>query len=202
MELLLKILDEMSMAGILVSLTAYIVGIKFPDWDFKMGLKHRNILTHSPLVIFILMKLYEGEKSHTFRYFIMGFSLAMAIHFIFDLFPKGWGGGALLKVPIMGLSLSPKLTKSLFVIFIIGTLFIVVSYTEGVMEFIYLFCLGVFSLMKNLKKENKFFRPFIAYSLIFIIFGAIKYDSVSTYLQTGAKNATELGMKYYKTLKK
>lgn len=202
MELLLQILDNINIAGVVVSLTAYLVGIKFPDWDFKMGLKHRSILTHSPLAIFILIELYRRDESQTFRYFIMGFSLAMAIHFIFDLFPKGWGGGALLKVPVMGISLSPKVTKTLLIIFTLIALFIVIHFTEGLAEYIYLFGLGVFSLMKNLKKENKFFRPFIAYSFVFIMIGAVKYDIIYDYIEGGAKNMVEISMNYYKFLKK
>ena len=100
MEIILQYVDKIGLIGIIVSITAFLVGIKFPDWDFKMKLQHRNILTHTPLFLFLLMELYSKEKNETFRLFTAGFALALAVHFIFDFFPKGWSRGALLHLPI------------------------------------------------------------------------------------------------------
>ncbi|MGL4307776.1 hypothetical protein [Cetobacterium sp. SF1] len=202
MDFLLKLIDQMSGAGILVSITAFIVGIKFPDWDFKMGLKHRNILTHSPLILLLLLKLYEGDGSSTFRYFIMGFTLALGVHFIFDIFPKGWSGGALLKVPIFKISLKPSISKGLFLIFIVYTLFEVVYFTESVVEFFYLFILGLICFLQNVKKEEKFFRPFLMFACIFIIFGAFRYEVIYKTIESSSKNVIKITKTYYYELKK
>ncbi|MFR4520185.1 MAG: hypothetical protein ACLT40_09540, partial [Fusobacterium sp.] len=90
MEIFLEYIDKVGLIGIIVAVTAFLVGMKFPDWDFKMKLQHRSILTHSPLFLFLLLELYQKEKNDTFRFFIGGFALALAVHFIFDFFPKGW----------------------------------------------------------------------------------------------------------------
>lgn len=97
MGFLIDFLDKVPLMGIFTSFTAYFVGMKFPDWDFKMKLRHRSILTHSPLILLIFIKVYEESPNEIFRYFIMGFSIALSLHFIFDLYPRGWGGGSLIK---------------------------------------------------------------------------------------------------------
>ena len=90
MEIFLEYIDKVGLIGIIVAVTAFLVGMKFPDWDFKMKLKHRSILTHSPLILLIFIRVYEQDRSDNFRYFLMGFSLALALHFIYDLYPRSW----------------------------------------------------------------------------------------------------------------
>ena len=56
MEIFLEYIDKVGLIGIIVAVTAFLVGMKFPDWDFKMKLQHRSILTHSPLFLFCVFK--------------------------------------------------------------------------------------------------------------------------------------------------
>lgn len=161
MDFLIKFFDKVSFAGIVVSFTAYFLGIRFPDWDFKFNLKHRSILTHSPLILLMLIRFYERDSNDTFRYFLIGFALALSLHFIFDLYPKGWGGGALLKIPVVGISCNPQITKTLLIFFIALSSIIAVAYTKNSMEFLYLFSLGIFTILKNMKKRRKADKAFI-----------------------------------------
>lgn len=199
MEFLIKLIDEITAVGFILIFSAYIIGIKFPDWDFKMKLKHRSILTHSPLVLVIMM--YFLKEGDSFRYFFVGFSLAMGIHFIFDLFPKGWSGGALLQVPILGLKLPPRISQILFVIFIGICLLFSVNQTVSIFEYIFIFILGIFSLIKNMKKEEKLVRPVTTFLLFFIILGSIKHEEVKVTVVEGSKVVKEATVKYYKQLK-
>lgn len=202
MDYLLNLIDHMSAPGIIVSITAFLVGIKFPDWDFKMGLKHRSLLTHSPLVLLIFFKLYERDKSSSFRYFIMGFALALALHFIFDIFPKGWSGGALLKVPGLNLSLKPMISKSLLFLFIAYSLFEGIKYTRSLTEFFYLFFVGCICLLQNMKKEEKFFRPFFTFGILLFLLGSLKYKEIYKTVEKTSINVIKISKKYYYEIKK
>lgn len=185
MDFLIKFFDKVSFAGIVVSFTAYFLGIRFPDWDFKFNLKHRSILTHSPLILLMLIRFYERDSNDTFRYFLIGFALALSLHFIFDLYPKGWGGGALLKIPVVGISCNSQITKTLLIFFIALSSIIAVTYTKNSMEFLYLFSLGIFTILKNMKKEGKLIRPLFSYSFFLLVIGCIKYKDIFKFLESG-----------------
>ena len=178
MEIILEYVDKIGLVGIIVSITAFLVGIKFPDWDFKMKLQHRSILTHSPLFLFLLMELYKREKNETFRFFIGGFALALTIHFIFDFFPKGWSRGALLHIPIARIALSPKVSKMLFVVSIVVSAYITLKMIKSYEEFIFFGILALWTFMKNTIREEKFFRPCILFMFLFILMGSMKFDEV------------------------
>lgn len=178
MEFLIKFFDEVSFAGLIVSFTAYFLGIKFPDWDFKFKLRHRSILTHSPLILLILIRCYERDSNDIFRYFLIGFAIALSLHFIFDLYPRGWGGGALLKIPILGISCTPQISKTLLILFIALCSIVAVGYTKNTMEFLYLFSLGVFTILKNMRKEGKLIRPLFSYSFFLLVIGCVKYKEI------------------------
>lgn len=199
MEFLIKLVNEVTLVGFILTFAAYVIGIKFPDWDFKFKLKHRSILTHSPLILFFMM--YLLKEGDSFRYFFIGFALAMGIHFIFDLFPKGWSGGALLKIPGLGINLPPRVSQLLFIIFTGICLLLSIHHTASLFEYFYLFILGVLSLTKNMKKEKKLFRPLFAYTLLFIALGSYRYDEVSKFLMGGAQVVKVQSVKYYKQLK-
>lgn len=170
--------DEISFTGSLVLFAAFLLGMKFPDWDFKLKLKHRNILTHSPIIMVVFYKLYKVEGSNEFRFFIMGFSMALAIHFIFDLFPKGWSGGALLKVPFINISFSPLWSMFLLFIFTIICILTAINYTGNFTEFLFLLFLGLLTLVVNIRKEKKFIRPFITFSFLYFVIGTVKYEGL------------------------
>ena len=197
MEIILEYVDKIGLIGIIVSITAFLVGIKFPDWDFKLKLKHRSILTHSPLVLLFLIRIYEQDQNEVFRYFLIGFAIALALHFIFDLYPKGWGGGALLKIPILKISCTPQITRILLILFIVLCSIIAVGYTKNTMEFICIFSLGVFTILKDMKKEGKLLRPFFSYTFFLIIIGCIKYKEVLEQILKGKDLIIESISKFF-----
>ncbi len=187
MEFFINLFTKISLMGIFISFAAFFLGIKFPDWDFKMKLRHRSILTHSPLVLLIFIRVYEQDKNVNFRYFLMGFSLALALHFIFDLFPKGWGGGALIKIPILKISCNPKISKMILFFSAIISILVTICYTENLMEFYYLFFLGVVTILKDTIKENKLFRPLISFTVFAIGIGCLRHKELYLLLRDSGK---------------
>ena len=101
--------ESISFIGLLLVWMSFLIGIKFPDWDFKMKIKHRNILTHSPIILWIMIYFYNTQQNvEVFRFSIMGFALAIGLHMIFDFFPKGWSRGALIYFPYVKMVLGVK----------------------------------------------------------------------------------------------
>lgn len=190
----LESLKDIEYIGFFVSTMAFLIGLKFPDFDFKLKLQHRNILTHSPIVIILLLNYYIKEPSEIMRYFIIGFSFAIGIHLIFDLFPKGWGGGSLLKIPIVALKCSPATTINLFKIFILISLGIAIKYTKIESEFWLLLLMGTVTILKNMRKEKKLIRPLFVYILLVSLLGSFKYEGINFYV----KKSTDIGISTFK----
>ena len=112
--------------------SSFIIGMKFPDWDFKMKIKHRNILTHSPLILWLLIFFYNnGTENKIFEYFIIGFSLAMGLHLLFDFFPKGWAMGALIYFPLINISPGVKFSKIFILLSSVYSFFLALHYIES-----------------------------------------------------------------------
>ena len=89
--------------ALLSLLVGLALGEKFPDVDQRSGfLVHRSVFTHGPLLPFLLFLVASVIKPVPVRLFGMGFSLGVAVHLSFDLFPKGWEGFALIHVPVVG----------------------------------------------------------------------------------------------------
>ncbi len=79
------------------------LGNKFPDIDQDTALLvHRSVFMHGPLLPFLLFLVASGIRFAPLRLFAMGFSLGVAVHLSFDLFPKAWQGFALIHVPVIG----------------------------------------------------------------------------------------------------
>ncbi|WP_349764074.1 hypothetical protein [Fusobacterium sp. SYSU M8D902] len=187
MEFFINLFTKISLMGIFISFAAFFLGIKFPDWDFKMKLRHRSILTHSPLILLIFIRVYEQDKNINFRYFLMGFSLALALHFIFDLFPKGWGGGALIKIPILKISCNPKISKMILFFSAVISILVAICYTENLTEFYYLFFLGVVTILKDTIKENKLFRPLISFTVFAIGIACLRHKELYLLIRESGK---------------
>ena len=72
---ILKEIKTIDFISITLMWMSFLIGIKFPDWDFKMRLKHRNILTHSPLILWVLIFFYKTQNLNNnveiFRFIIM-----------------------------------------------------------------------------------------------------------------------------------
>ena len=79
------------------------LGEWFPDIDQRFHfLTHRSILTHGLIVPLLLYSVGSGLKATPLRLFVLGFSLGVAIHLGFDLFPRSWQGFALIHAPLLG----------------------------------------------------------------------------------------------------
>lgn len=178
MEIVINFFDNIPLAGIFVSFTSFLIGLKYPDWDFKFRLRHRSFLTHTPLILIIFIKLYQENSNDLFRFFVMGFSLALALHYIFDYFPKGWSGGALIKIPLFNMRCTPFQSKIILLFSSIIGVLVTILLTKNIVEFYYFLLVGIFTLIVNMKKEKKLFRPLVCYIVFSIFIGCIKYEKV------------------------
>ena len=82
----------------------FLTGLNFPDTDqgYKVALGHRSIITHSILLPYILYYFFIKKRVLYNKYFtliIAGIFLGIGLHLSADLFPKGWRGYALIKLP-------------------------------------------------------------------------------------------------------
>lgn len=161
---------------LILILISFSLGIKIPDWDLKFKIKHRNILTHSPLITLILIISYQASnKDYILKYFIIGFSLAIGIHMLFDIFPKKWQGAAFLKIPLKKHACSKEITINFFILTIIFGFFTTIFYCENYIEYIFILFLGIFSIIKKRKIENSLYRPLLIFSVIITVFSYIKF---------------------------
>lgn len=86
------------------------LGLHFPDVDQRLQLwipswvLHRSILTHGMLASLLLFAATRrrGDGGPSLRLFVIGASLAGAVHLCFDFFPRGWRGFALIHIPVYG----------------------------------------------------------------------------------------------------
>lgn len=175
-ELLFYIKNEGLIQFILI-LSSFLLALKIPDWDLKFKLRHRSIITHSPLLILILLSCYKvGLKYYFFKYFIIGFSLGISIHLLFDLFPKKWHGGALLKIPFNNITCTKKTTKKIFLLTIIFGIFVAVFYTDNIYQYFLIFLLAICSLIKKSKYEVHKNRPLLMLLGLMIFCGILRFD--------------------------
>jgi hypothetical protein len=80
-----------------------VVGAKFPDVDLRVPfLVHRSIVTHGILLSGIGFLIQWERPQLWLRTLLIGFSATVAVHLGFDLFPRGWGGPALIFIPFYG----------------------------------------------------------------------------------------------------
>ena len=100
------------------------IGLRGPDFDLALRwyplLVHRSLLTHSFFLPLLLCLNLVGKRlakkagiagqierndfaaTAPARWFIMGISLATAVHLCFDLFPRYWQGFSRIYVPLYG----------------------------------------------------------------------------------------------------
>lgn len=177
---IIKQAESVGFVGIMLIWTSFLIGIKFPDWDFKLKIKHRNILTHSPIVLWLMIYFYNTQKNvEIFRFSIIGFALAIGLHMIFDSFPKGWSRGALIYYPWCRFGLGVKWSRGFIYTTSIYCVFLAVKYSRTYFEVLLLVLAGVYTIVKNRQKEEKFFRPFIFFAVTIVIFSAVKYKEIS-----------------------
>ena len=167
---------KLNLLGFLLIVVAFFLGIKLPDWDFKLRLRHRSILTHSPFVTIIFIALYEIDTSYFFKYFIVGFSSAIAIHILFDLFPRKWHGGALLKIPFNGITCSKETTKLFFIATSLISIFLAIFYMTDIKEYFFVLFFSILIFIKKRKYENATIKPIIMFTLLYLILGILKFE--------------------------
>ena len=172
-------LHNINLLGFLLITVSFLFGIKLPDCDFKLGLRHRNILTHSPFITIIFITLYEIKTSYFFKYFIVGFSIAIAIHILFDLFPRKWYGGALLKIPFNNISCSEETTKLFFTITILVSTFLAIFYMTDIKEYYFVLFYSVITFIKKRRYENTFIKPAFIFAFLYLFLGSFKFEILS-----------------------
>ena len=91
-------MDMLFYVGLAVGM---LLGAKIPDIDqlFLSVIGHRSIVTHSPLIP-LLLNHYLKPDTGWKRGVVGGVSLAMVMHFSFDLFPQSWVSLALIQVKL------------------------------------------------------------------------------------------------------
>jgi hypothetical protein len=123
-------------------LLGLVVGLHLPDVDSRLRwlvpswlLLHRSILTHGPFVSLLLFRLARkrGDAGRSLRLFAVGASLALAVHFCFDFFPRGWAGFALIHVPVYGRT-SALFSQAWIVISIVTCLYAGLRLVRSVIE--------------------------------------------------------------------
>lgn len=144
----------------------YILGIDYPDIDIKIKfLKHRSFFTHSPILTIIIYYLW-GDKSSDLIYILSGFSFAVGVHLAFDLFPKKWTGGSIIK-PFGGILFSKVyIFLGSFLSFLFS-----LRIAKDIESYLFMSSLGIFALYIYSKKERTIFRPVILYTSTILILG-------------------------------
>lgn len=165
--------------GMIISFFGFFTGIKFPDWDFLFRLRHRSILTHSPILsIGLIFTYYTRLEDSLFAYLIASFSFGVMVHMIFDIFPHGWGSGSLLKIPFGRTTCSPKTTRYFFLVTIVLEFFVVLIFLNQRKEYLIYSIFGLLYMLYKVPKERKFWRP-VSFYLIFICLGYLNFIDIT-----------------------
>ncbi|HEX8681073.1 MAG TPA: hypothetical protein VF707_02090 [Ardenticatenaceae bacterium] len=97
------------LGALLAGIAGVMLGLVFPDIDMSLGrtpfgaiIQHRSLLTHGFIISLVLFGLAVRHRDPVLRLFTMGFSIALATHLCFDLFPSNWIGTALIYAPVTG----------------------------------------------------------------------------------------------------
>lgn len=160
---------------IFFAIIGMILGSSFPDIDLKISLiSHRSIFTHSPLASGLMYHFAKKNNSVELLYFTIGFSLAVALHLIFDFFPKAWIGSALIKPSLNGVTFSKYflLTSTALLYYMSFSLMPTQS------EFkLFLFLSIIFYLIMCKKEENRF-KSLILIMSLYVFIGNLHYPEV------------------------
>ncbi|WP_022819669.1 hypothetical protein [Fusobacterium russii] len=170
-----EFIKNINLLGFILIFVAFLFGIKLPDWDFKLGLRHRSIVTHSPLITILLVIAYRVKEDFFFKYFIVGFSTAIAVHILFDLFPYKWQGGALLKIPV-NICCSKEVTKLFFLMTIIINSFIGIFYIRNIYEFFFVILLSFAVFIKKSRYEKILIRPLLIFIFLMGSLSILKFE--------------------------
>lgn len=108
----------------------------------------------------------------------MGFSTAIAIHILFDLFPYKWKGGALLKIPFNNITCSKETTKLFFIVTILVSEFLSVFYMTDLKEYFFIIILSIFIFIKKIPYEKIFVRPCLIFLISILVLGSLKFPEL------------------------
>ena len=147
-------------------------GIRLPDIDQKTNLLiHRSIITHSPLIPFILFILVSKIRFQLYRWFVMGVCLAFAVHHAFDLFPKEWTGYALIRIPF-SIGPTPALFSWIWIGFsVFACAYLAARLVRGLMDIVwYLLGLG-YIFIQTVPKEHTWFGPVLSLVIAVVVAG-------------------------------
>ena len=156
----------------------FYIGFKFPDIDLKFkSIGHRSIITHSPLLPLMLFILHEtnmlwlvyAKKYDITRYFIIGLSLGIALHLLYDLRPKSFKGTALIKFPYIKKGLTVNQSIYFMLISVIILLFISIYQVKTIFEIIIMSIIFLITVIANRKTEKGFYTVVFLFLLIFCL---------------------------------
>ena len=148
--------------GFVALVVGLAVGNWFPDVDQKTGLLlHRSIITHGPLVPFIVFAAVSGTRAIPLRWFALGLAIGVAVHLSFDLFPKGWSGFALISVPGYGWT-APWLSGAWIVISTAFCTYLAIRLVRGGLDGCVLIMSFICAFGYTSIGEDTFWRPIVA----------------------------------------
>ena len=156
----------------------FYIGFKFPDIDLKFkSIGHRSIITHSPLLPLMLFILHEtnmlwlvyAKKYDITRYFIIGSSLGIALHLLYDLRPKSFKGTALIKFPYIKKGLTINQSIYFMLISVIILLLISIYQVRTIFEIIIMSVIFLITVIVNRKTEKGFYTVVFLFLLIFCL---------------------------------
>ena len=107
-----------------------------------------------------------------FNYLLIGFSFAIGIHLVFDMFPKAWTGGSIIK-PFGGILFSKFY---ILISAVISFLFSIRIATE-LETYIVIILIGIGALFVYSKKERTLIRPLFLYLAIVLFLGNVYFDN-------------------------
>lgn len=101
------------------------LGLIIPDADLRLRglLIHRSIVTHGLVVSGLSVILALWSKDERVRTLAVGICIATAVHMVFDMFPLGWRGFALIHIPFYGRT-TPAFSWVYSLISIVGSLYV------------------------------------------------------------------------------
>lgn len=163
------------LVGLLVLLAGLAAGNWFPDIDQETDLLlHRSIVTHGPLVPFVVFVAAASTRSIPLRWFVLGVTLSVAIHLSFDLFPRGWSGFALVSVPTYGWTAS-WFSWTWIALSTVACIYLAMRLVRGLLDGSLFFLSLIFAFSYVASGEDALWRPVtaltvaIAISLILIL---------------------------------
>ena len=155
--------------GLVAPLAGLAVGNWFPDIDQKTGLLlHRSIVTHGPLVPFIIFAAASGSRSIRLRWFALGVTLGVAIHLSFDLFPHGWSGFALISIPTYGWT-APWFSWIWIAVSTVACAYMAVRLVRGAVGASLFLLSLIFAFGFIAVGEDSFWRPIVALTVATVI---------------------------------